>query len=619
MSLGIVNSLRTGNAVFDILIALSIPALLKFAVRIYECYKPMIDNYLKKSFYSGSSYVERELRHVETVTDGYWYSEKEVDNRNDLLQKAILLYLDKEWPRIYHNPKIRNAQIMLFEDEGETQCEESMKDQTVEATNSAGQQLRQYQLINRPQESRWVRIHKTLMLREDHDEDEGEHQQDGDNRRSPTVHKTTKTFTFRCTDIKNGHEVITDFVSSAYQWYIRRLEANSDDSRYMHVLIRKKDHVSREEGSNESKPQSQFHFKRYKLCDEKSFANLFFDEKTKLLTLLQHFLNKDGKYKVPGFPHKLGLLLSGPPGTGKTSLIKAIAQYTQRHIISIPLSRIKTNQQLMDIMFDQAHEVIGQDLKVRLPFAKCVFIFEDVDAACPIVLARKSGPQGKGKRAPLRGSILKALQVAGMTGLGHSPPCTTSTPSVSSPHGWRKGASEASTSDSDEADDVNDEAEGSEESLLSLLTMSGAGLGGGGKSSKRGKRGTGGLGGLMGLPEEEDKLDLAGVLNVLDGVVDTPGRLIILTSNHPEKLDPALIRPGRIDKQLHMGYMNTVNCRLIVEHYFQCPLSPVDTGRLENLFGRGGSWTPAKVEAMCANNDTIDELFSEMDSNHFVM
>jgi ATP-dependent 26S proteasome regulatory subunit len=52
-----------------------------------------------------------------------------------------------------------------------------------------------------------------------------------------------------------------------------------------------------------------------------------------------------------------------------------------------------------------------------------------------------------------------------------------------------------------------------------------------------------------------DRLDLSGLLNVLDGVVDTPNRILVMTTNHPEKLDPALIRPGRIDKKLFLGYM----------------------------------------------------------------
>lgn len=52
----------------------------------------------------------------------------------------------------------------------------------------------------------------------------------------------------------------------------------------------------------------------------------------------------------------------------------------------------------------------------------------------------------------------------------------------------------------------------------------------------------------MFLDSGSDALNLAGLLNVLDGVVDTPGRLLVLSSNHPEVLDPALIRPGRINR-----------------------------------------------------------------------
>lgn len=46
-----------------------------------------------------------------------------------------------------------------------------------------------------------------------------------------------------------------------------------------------------------------------------------------------------------------------------------------------------------------------------------------------------------------------------------------------------------------------------------------------------------------------------GLLNVLDGVVDTPGRIVVLTTNVVDILDPALIRPGRVDKTILLGYM----------------------------------------------------------------
>lgn len=53
---------------------------------------------------------------------------------------------------------------------------------------------------------------------------------------------------------------------------------------------------------------------------------------------------------------------------------------------------------------------------------------------------------------------------------------------------------------------------------------------------------------MFALDHGSDELNLAGLLNVLDGVVDTPGRLLVLSTNHPEMLDPALIRPGRINR-----------------------------------------------------------------------
>jgi SpoVK/Ycf46/Vps4 family AAA+-type ATPase len=51
-------------------------------------------------------------------------------------------------------------------------------------------------------------------------------------------------------------------------------------------------------------------------------------------------------------------------------------------------------------------------------------------------------------------------------------------------------------------------------------------------------------------PEEPITLD--DILNLWDGIRETPGRIMIITSNHYDKLDTALVRPGRIDITLEL-------------------------------------------------------------------
>lgn len=46
---------------------------------------------------------------------------------------------------------------------------------------------------------------------------------------------------------------------------------------------------------------------------------------------------------------------------------------------------------------------------------------------------------------------------------------------------------------------------------------------------------------------------LSGLLNAIDGVAAPEGRLLIMTTNHPDKIDPAVIRSARIDKHFFFG------------------------------------------------------------------
>ncbi len=46
---------------------------------------------------------------------------------------------------------------------------------------------------------------------------------------------------------------------------------------------------------------------------------------------------------------------------------------------------------------------------------------------------------------------------------------------------------------------------------------------------------------------------LSGLLNVVDGFHAPENIVFVMTTNHAEALDPALLRPGRIDYKLHLG------------------------------------------------------------------
>jgi len=73
---------------------------------------------------------------------------------------------------------------------------------------------------------------------------------------------------------------------------------------------------------------------------------------------------------------------------GKTSLIKACAEFTGRSIINIPLGRIKTNEELSRLFFSNEYFVENNYYPTKLGFKDVIFVMEDVDAASKVVQRR---------------------------------------------------------------------------------------------------------------------------------------------------------------------------------------------------------------------------------------
>ncbi|KAF3313010.1 hypothetical protein TWF173_006392 [Orbilia oligospora] len=67
------------------------------------------------------------------------------------------------------------------------------------------------------------------------------------------------------------------------------------------------------------------------------------------------------------------------------------------------------------------------------------------------------------------------------------------------------------------------------------------------------RRRDGSAGGDQGRGEHKTQMTLSGLLNAIDGVASHEGRILIMTTNHPEVLDPALVRKGRVDLEVPFG------------------------------------------------------------------
>jgi len=179
---------------------------------------------------------------------------------------------------------------------------------------------------------------------------------------------------------------------------------------------------------------------------------------SKMIERRVNFFKRNKKwYDDKGIPYTLGLLLSGPPGGGKTSTIKCVANEMQRHIINVKLHKYITRIQMENLFFNDIINVTqnGKSEQFIIPIYNRIYVFEDIDCQeNDIVLERKDTiPDFIEKDKPIR------------------------------------------------EEDVT----------------------------------------------QNEKLSLSCLLNILDGILETPGRIIIMTTNFPKLLDKALIRPGRID------------------------------------------------------------------------
>jgi hypothetical protein len=97
--------------------------------------------------------------------------------------------------------------------------------------------------------------------------------------------------------------------------------------------------------------------------------------------------------------------------------------------------------------------------------------------------------------------------------------------------------------------------------------------------------------------------NLSYFLNILDGLNECPGRIIIMTTNKPEYLDAALVRPGRIDFKINMTKATLDDIKNILEHYWNILIQKEIPNNWEKKLSH------AEIVSYCRMSDNIEDTF----------
>lgn len=100
-----------------------------------------------------------------------------------------------------------------------------------------------------------------------------------------------------------------------------------------------------------------------------------------------------------------------------------------------------------------------------------------------------------------------------------------------------------------------------------------------------------------------EKMGLSEILNSLDGIFSAHGRILIATTNHLESLDSALIRPGRIDIKIEVGYVNNELLKEFCNSFF--PNNKIDFSSIEI---KKKKLTVALLQNLILEGKTIEEI-----------
>lgn len=108
--------------------------------------------------------------------------------------------------------------------------------------------------------------------------------------------------------------------------------------------------------------------------------------------------------------------------------------------------------------------------------------------------------------------------------------------------------------------------------------------------------------------ERRNGISFSGLLNAIDGVGSQEGRALVMTTNHLERLDPALIRPGRADIHVELGLVGAGAARALFERFF--PGNAMAAAEFEAALGTH-RFSPATIQGWLLRNHDNPEAAAQ--------
>ena len=386
-------------------------------------------------------------------------------------------------------------------------------------------------------------------------------------------------------------DVMYNFIEKCEKTYNKKIEDKMTDKIYIYEFIQSEKSNSNSEddyGYQQEQKLSNILCSEYQLNTTKDLKkNCFFTDVDKIINRIDFFVNNKAWYEVRGIPYQLGFLFYGPPGCGKTSTMKAIAKILDRHIINVnDIDKIKKVSDLKNIFY-------GEYINGRyIPTHKRLYVIDEFDKILDTISEKPVSTNDAATAAMKAMSANLLSGIMGFSGVGNMSD-TSSVIVVDS---------DSSSNDSKSGDgDMNKDKGGGS---------------GSGESFKKKKSGnsSGTMHGPANLVKTKSVINDADILTILDGLVETSGRIIICTANDPSKIGEPFKRPGRLDEHIEFTKCTRKMIIQLLELFYSTVLSVEHKEKISNMENNLHlKYSPAEINKFCFNNiENMDAVISEI-------